>query len=178
MLTALVVAVASTTLVLAEIPGGNVAEEPGEPPVTRCTQPHHAAFDFWIGHWEVFTPDGTKAGENRITREEGGCLLVERWAGAQGSTGQSYNYFDNETRNWRQVWVSAGATINYEGGLNEAGEMVLEGTIGYPDGRTAPFRGTWTLLENGDVRQHFEEYSAESDTWTDWFVGLYRRMPA
>jgi hypothetical protein len=140
-----------------------------------CDEPHHAAFDFWVGAWEVFTPDGNKAGDNVITKEERGCLLVERWTAVQGGTGQSYNFHDNATGQWRQVWVSPGVTIDYAGGLDAEGRMVLEGTIGYRDGTTAPFRGTWTPLDNGDVRQHFEQYDAEAEAWTDWFEGIYRR---
>ncbi len=151
-----------------------VAETPlsGDPP---CTDEIHRAFDFWIGTWDVFAPDGTKAGENVITAEENGCLLVERWKGAGGSTGQSYNFYDNALKKWRQVWISPGTTIDYSGGLNAGGAMVLEGTIGYSTGTTAPFRGTWTTLDGGDVRQHFQQYDAAAKTWNDWFIGIYRK---
>ncbi|MEQ8179965.1 MAG: hypothetical protein RIC52_18845 [Amphiplicatus sp.] len=154
---------------------GALAQTPalsGDPP---CAGDIHRAFDFWIGKWDVFVPDGTKAGENIIASEENGCLLVERWKGAGGSTGQSYNFYDHAQKKWRQVWISPGTTIDYAGGLNAAGEMVLEGTIGYSGGTTAPFRGTWTKLGGGDVRQHFQQYNAETETWDDWFVGIYRK---
>lgn len=140
-----------------------------------CTEDIYRAFDFWAGAWDVFDTAGNKAGANVITVEEYGCLLVERWTNAAGQTGQSYNFVDLASRKWRQVWVSAGATIDYAGGLNAEGAMVLEGTIGYPAGTVAPFRGTWTPLENGDVRQHFQQYDPEKKVWNDWFVGIYRR---
>ncbi len=57
--------------------------------------------------------------------------------------------------------------------------MLLEGTITYRDGRTAPFRGVWTPLKDGGVRQHFDEYNADEGVWKPWFTGLYtRRTPA
>ncbi len=65
-------------------------------------------FDFWLGEWNVTTPDGTLAGENLITSEENGCLVLERWRSAGGGTGQSYNYFNPATEKWRQVWISQG----------------------------------------------------------------------
>ena len=140
-----------------------------------CASDLFRQFDFWAGAWEVFTPDGQKAGENVITIEEGGCLLVERWTSASGTTGQSYNYVDLATGQWRQIWVSAGATIDYSGGLDENGAMVLKGEIAYPNGTTAPFTGVWTPQNDGSVRQHFQQYNAEADEWADWFIGIYRK---
>ncbi|MEX0644551.1 MAG: hypothetical protein WD076_04530 [Parvularculaceae bacterium] len=135
-------------------------------------------FDFWIGEWEVFDPQGKKAGDNSIKVEEYGCLLVERWVSAQGTTGQSYNFVDHLTGKWTQIWVSAGATIDYAGGLNDKGQMVLEGTIGYPTGVKAPFRGTWTPNKDGTVTQYFQQYNSETKAWGDWFTGHYKRKSA
>lgn len=149
---------------------------PPKPPA--CEDGIYRQFDFWAGDWEVFSPDGKKAGENSISIEENGCLLVERWTGAGGGTGQSYNFVDNEDGKWRQLWVSAGATIDYDGGLNDRGEMVLEGTIAYRNGRKAAFRGTWTLNDDGSVTQRFEEFSDENKAWGDWFTGIYKRKHA
>ena len=53
--------------------------------------------------------------------------------------------------------------------------MALEGEIAYRNGTKAPFRGVWTLQEDGSVRQHFTQYDAEADTWNDWFIGIYKR---
>lgn len=151
---------------------------PAQPAPPPCQEAVFHQFDFWTGEWEVFTPQGQKAGENSITVEENGCLLVERWNGAGGSTGQSYNFVDLETGKWRQVWVSPGTTIDYSGELNEKGEMVLEGTIGYAGAASAPFRGVWTPNEDGSVTQHFTQYDPEKKVWNDWFIGVYKRKAA
>ena len=155
---------------------GAQAQETETPP--PCSDEIFRAFDFWIGHWEVFAQNGQKAGENIITAEEYGCLLVERWTNVQGVTGQSYNFVDLATNKWRQVWVSAGATIDYSGGLNEDGAMALKGEIAYPNGTKAPFTGIWTLNEDGSVTQHFQQYNAETEEWADWFIGTYKKKPA
>ncbi|WP_084398852.1 hypothetical protein [Henriciella aquimarina] len=136
--------------------------------------PYHA-FDFWIGDWRVTDPAGEFAGTNTVTREEEGCLLVEHWTSARGTTGQSYNYYDPGKGVWRQIWVSPSAVIDYEGGPNQVGDMILKGTIKYRNGRSHPFRGTWTENEDGSVTQHFEEYDPEGERWEDWFIGTYRR---
>ena len=140
-----------------------------------CSSEIFHQFDFWIGEWEVFAQSGAKAGENIIAAEEYDCLLVERWTSANGTTGQSYNFVDLSTNKWRQVWVSNWGTIDYSGGLNEDGAMVLKGEIAYPNGTTAPFTGTWTLNEDGSVTQHFQQLNAETNEWADWFIGTYKK---
>ena len=143
-----------------------------------CSDPVFRQFDFWVGDWEVTGKDGKLAGMNSIKKEEYGCLLVERWTNAAGQTGQSYNFVDLATGKWRQVWVSAGATIDYAGGLNDKGAMVLEGNICYGAGKPgngAKFRGTWTPNADGTVTQRFEQYDEAKGEWTDWFVGTYKR---
>jgi hypothetical protein len=161
----------TAALALAAAPAAAQGKKP-------CTDPVFDDFDFWVGEWEVTGADGKVAGTNSIRKEEYGCLLVERWTAASGITGQSYNFVDLETGKWRQVWVSAGATIDYSGGLNEKGAMVLEGSIGYgagAPGNGAKFRGTWTPNADGSVTQYFQQYDGEKKVWNDWFTGTYRR---
>ncbi len=133
------------------------------------------AFDFWIGHWEVSNGQGQVAGTNKIEKAEQGCLLLERWTGKSGGTGTSMNYFDPAKGKWVQVWVaSAGYSILIEGGL-EDGKMILAGHLIGLDGSSTPFRGTWTPLPDGRVRQFFEQSTDEGATWTPWFDGYYVR---
>ncbi len=165
----------------ASAPGAVAETAPAAPaPAPPCSDPVFHEFDFWVGEWDVYGPKGNLAGTNSIRKEEYGCLLTEHWVNTGGQTGQSYNFVDLATGKWRQVWVSAGATIDYSGGLNDAGEMVLEGNIGYGAGQPgngAKFRGTWTPNEDGSVTQYFQQYDDKKGEWTDWFTGTYKRKP-
>ncbi|MEM8485167.1 MAG: hypothetical protein AAF564_06435 [Bacteroidota bacterium] len=135
----------------------------------------YTAFDFWIGEWIVETADGNKAGENSITREVSGCMLQERWTSARGSSGQSINYYDPSDGLWHQVWTDVAGNIGYfEGGL-ENGSMVLKGRWVNPDGSSYLLNGTWSQLEDGRVRQHFEQSTDDGKTWSTWFDGYYRK---
>jgi hypothetical protein len=133
-------------------------------------------FDFWLGKWDVHIANGTLAGTNRIEKTQAGCALVENWLGAAGTQGMSINYFDVANKEWVQVWNSAGGIqIDIRGGLTDDG-MLLEGQINYvANERSAPFRGLWTLLPDGRVRQFFEEYDEDSKSWAAWFEGFYTR---
>jgi len=135
-------------------------------------------FDFWVGEWDVYSNDTERRllGTNSITRHHGDCLIKEDWTGVSGSAGFSINYFNNVTSEWRQVWVSRGYSIDYSGGLDDNGAMVLEGAIyDYAKKTETGFRGTWTPQPDGDVVQRFEIHDAETDAWNLWFEGLYVR---
>ena len=137
-------------------------------------QPGHRQFDFWAGNWRVTDKDGGKTyGNNTISIEEDGCLLQERWRSASGGTGSSINYYDPGDGLWHQLWVDSGASIIDIAGNMQDGSMVLSGTIYYlGDARRADFRGTWTPLPDGSVRQFFEERDAQGQ-WQTWFDGYY-----
>jgi hypothetical protein len=53
--------------------------------------------------------------------------------------------------------------------------MRLEGTIEYVgQDRVLAFRGTWTVLADGRVRQYLEEFNLVAQGWVTWFDGIYR----
>lgn len=147
-----------------------------QPPPPACeNDPKYNEFDFWLGEWDVFMA-GNKIGENIITKEERGCLVLEKWTDVNGGTGQSYNYYNPDSDEWRQVWVSSYMLIDYVGNLNDDGAMELVGEVTtFHDAKTAKFLGRWTLLEDGTVEQYFEQYSEEQQKMVPIFTGIYHR---
>ncbi len=134
-------------------------------------------FDFWLGEWEVHDSSGQLAGKNVIEAAQKGCVLVEKWQSAAGGTGMSMNYLDQASGEWVQVWIdSGGQQIDIRGGLTGEG-MLLAGQIHYTvNGTTLPFRGLWTPLPDGRVRQFFEQSKDNGATWQTWFDGFYSRV--
>jgi hypothetical protein len=160
--------------------GGNTAAGQAQAPQFPCEEDERfAEFDFWIGEWDVHVASGAVAGSNVISSSHASCVLVENWTSATGGRGMSVNYLDHRTGEWVQIWNDAsGSQIDIRGGLTDEG-MLLEGTIHYvATGVTAPFRGLWTPLEDGRVRQFFEQYDGESSQWKPWFEGFYTRRSA
>jgi hypothetical protein len=132
-----------------------------------CNAAEHHQFDFWIGHWEVFLPNGNKAGENRIEAIEGGCALLEQWSGARGPTGRSLNIYDALRRVWHQTWVdSTGGLLVLEGQWMD-GRMVLSSSA------QPVQRITWWPLSDGSVRQLWETSKDGGRTWSTAFDGKY-----
>ena len=145
-----------------------------------CTSDVHDDFDFWVGEWNVYAPGneeglGPYVGHNTVERIHGGCLITEHWVNTAGTGGESMNMYDPLIGAWRQVWMSNGWYIDYTGGLNEDGAMVLTGEsyTAQTDSR-AELRGIWTLREDGTVSQEFEQKNAEG-AWQNVFTGIYVR---
>ena len=152
-------------------------EEAAQAPAPCEDQEKFREFDFWVGHWEVRNASGELAGRNVIEAAHRGCVLVENWTSASGGTGMSMNWLDHEKDEWVQVWLdSSGGQIEIRGGMTEEG-MQLTGQIHYTsNGTTAPFRGLWTPLADGRVRQFFEQSNDGGETWQTWFEGFYTRI--
>jgi len=141
----------------------------------RCDPAEYRQFDFWLGTWQVQTPDGKVAGTNRITREYDGCVIHERYTGAKTYRGESLNSYDPARKVWHQTWVdNQGLLLLLEGGLRDK-SMVLEGESIGASGKPSQQRITWTPNADGSVRQHWEA-SDDSGKWTTVFDGKYTRQ--
>ena len=142
------------------------------------------AFDFWIGDWDVFGPEGKQVGHNTITSmfvtPSASGMLHEHWHGNGGVEGRSINAYDATRGRWHQTWMdSTGDMLVLEGGLVD-GAMVLESLAPGEGGTPTADRQriTWTRVSGPDgaeVRQLWESSNDGGATWTVAFDGWYRR---
>ena len=144
---------------------------PVPPPPPACQAAEHRQFDFWLGEWEVFLPNGNKAGDSRIEAIAAGCALLENWSGRGGFSGKSLNSYDRRDQRWHQSWVdSSGSRLELAGSFADR-RMVLS---------SVPAAGTvqriaWSLNEDGSVRQLWESSADGGASWTVQFDGRYVR---
>lgn len=141
-------------------------------PASTCAAQEYRQFDFWVGEWEVHA-GGRLAGANSITREHGGCVLVERWVGVRGMTGTSLNVYLPSKNQWHQTWADSTGRLLQLYGEFQDGAMRLTGS-GLNGGLTLD-RTTWTPNPDGTVRQLWEQSTDGGRTWSVVFDGLYRR---
>ncbi len=162
-------------LTVGEVDAARASDPPAQPtPAAKpCADPAHRQFDFWLGDWDVTTPDGKAAGHNRITQILGGCALREEWTGKSGTHGTSLNMFDAGARRWRQTWVDDGGTVLLLTGEFEGGKMVLEGDSPAAGGATVRQRITWTPQPGGKVRQLWDSSADGGKSWKVEFDGMY-----
>jgi AraC-like DNA-binding protein len=162
---------AETTPGASQQPAATTPQPPGKP----CASGRYREFDFWVGRWDVRGPKGKLAGENTITLEEDGCVVVEHWRSAGGGTGQSISYYDPKANRWKQKWVGLGLLLEMDGRF-ENGAMVLEGPLQYlGTDRETILRTTWSRLDDGRVRHTSVESDDGGKTWKPWFDGYYSK---
>ena len=144
------------------------------PPPDPCAAPQTREFDFWIGDWDVFLPNGKQAGMNRIERIYG-CVLHESWKAAKMG-GQSFNRYDGVRGVWHQTWVdSMGTLLLLEGGMKDGAMVMTDGTV---PGRKAdaPLNEIrWTRNDDGTLRQLWRVTTDGGKTWSTAFDGKYVR---
>ena len=133
-------------------------------PQPACTGTAHHQFDFWLGEWDVSTPDGKRAGHNHIVSIAGGCGLEEQWTGAGGGSGRSLNTYDAADRRWHQFWVGGDGTVLQLAGGFADNVMTLE---------NASNRIRFTRDADGTVRQTWDASTDGGNTWKTVFDGRY-----
>jgi hypothetical protein len=158
------------TIALALSVGPTSAQSP-----KPCSAPEYRQFDFWVGTWDVVSPDGKLAGRNRIERIEGGCGLQENWTGAGGGTGRSINTYLPADKQWHQFWLDSGGGVLNLSGTFDGHSLRLRGTSTGPAGAVVQNRITFTPNNDAGLRQLWEISRDEGKTWTVSFDGKYVR---
>jgi tetratricopeptide (TPR) repeat protein len=122
-------------------------------------------FDFWVGDWEVYNPQGQKAGTNSVQLFSDGCGLLENWTSAIAGDGKSINFYDSGTNKWYQSWIgTGGGALRYAGNFRE-GAMRFEGET-IANGKKTLQKLTFFKLDESTVRQLFEASNDDGKTWT------------
>ena len=141
----------------------------------KCCDANYKAFDFWLGEWNTYTPDGKLAGTNSIKKIQGDCVLVENWISARaGYTGTSYNFYNASEKQWEQIWIdNQGQSLHLKG--NREGDKMILVSDKKKDQRGNPIynRIIWTKNADGTVRQQWET-SSDKQSWKTVFDGLYK----
>ncbi len=146
----------------------NTDAAPPPPP-----SPVNHEFDFWLGDWEVFGPDGKKLGDSQILPVAEGRGLLENWTPVTGGTGKALHSYDARSKHWRQFWVGGGGVLELAGGFS-AGSMRLAGARTDEAGVTTHFEINWTPNADGTVHQAMRTSTDGKATWKEAFDGVYR----
>lgn len=141
-----------------------------------CCTEKHSEFDFWLGTWTVTKPDGSLAGTNVIEKIQDNCILRENWTSALGNfTGTSSNFYNIQTKQWEQVWLdNQGGILHLKG--NRVGNQMILQSDEQKNSNGEPFfnRITWTLNDDGTVRQYWEIITNTNNIAVA-FDGMYKK---
>ncbi|HMU47673.1 MAG TPA: DUF1579 family protein [Chitinophagaceae bacterium] len=147
-----------------------------------CSDPVYRQFDFWVGEWEAFAPNGNKGGDSKISIILDSCIILEEWTSANLTkgirySGKSFNTYNKSTRQWQQTWVdNIGGSTEFLRGEGSDGKIVLyaDKVVG-PQGKEFMRRLTFTKISNDKVRQLGERSTDGGGTWVTEYDLEYRR---
>ena len=134
-------------------------------------------FDFWVGEWDAYVR-GTKqfAGHSVIQVISGGCAILENWTSGSGFySGKSLNFIDPATNKWRQNWVGAGDSQDFENGEYKDGTMRFTFETKDPQGHKLIGRFIFYNEGPNQVRQFNETSADDGKTWTTKYDFTYIR---
>ena len=168
------VASATAQTTPASNPGSTSNTPPARPVVACATETPRHQFDFWIGEWDVTTPDGKHAGNSVIESVSGGCAILENWTGGHGGKGKSLNAYNPAIKQWQQYW------IGQDGQVAEYRSSEFDGTslAFFIKDDAKPLvlhRLTFTPIDAATVRQHSENSDDGGKTWKTEYDLYYHR---
>ncbi len=140
------------------------------------SRPESHQFDFWIGDWDVKTPQGQLAGHSHIEQILNQCVILENWTGMQGGSGKSFNSYDTASGTWRQFWVDDRGTVTeFTDGVYKDGALRFLTHSKAPDGSDLLGRLSFYNLAPDRVRQWKERSVDAGKTWTTDYDFTYER---
>ena len=134
-------------------------------------------FDFWVGEWDVVSPQGQPLGENRVELVMRDCALLEHWTNVGGRSGTSLNVVDASqgAPSWRQLYVSDfGGVTDYRNGVFEDDVMTFTAQVVRANGDTLTRRMRFIVMTQDSVHQIIDDAQADG-TWAQQFFGIYVR---
>ena len=145
-----------------------------------CNTDDYRSFDFWLGQWDVTAAGNPGAtAKSSITSVQGGCAVLEEYETLGGFAGMSINFYDSTTGKWHQSWMgNGGAAVHLEGNLVDGAMVLSDADLEVSELAGTINRVTWSLQDDGRVRQHWENSSDGGATWVTSFDGYYQAREA
>jgi len=143
----------------------------------QCSTPKHRELDFLVGNWLVRDRSGRVLGVDSVSKDHGGCSLIELWREAGGGKeGLGVIGYRPEKGAWHQdLMIHIGFVLSVDGGMDGA-SMVMTGKE-YPGrGVTRMHRLRWTPTSDGSVEQLWQTSIDDGRSWQVHFEGIFQRI--
>lgn len=164
------------TLIIILLLSNSITAQVGQDQCDCCSE-QYQQFDFWLGEWEVFNPEGKKVGENKILKLHDNCVIQENWTSVGQHTGTSYNFYNKNDNSWNQIWIDNSGKVLKLKGIFENNKMVLKSEKIKSQDTDSYFtnRIIWTKDTTGNVNQKWEIIDDDEKVLKVVFDGIYKR---
>jgi len=139
-----------------------------------CCTENYNQFDFWLGEWNVYDGNEEFIGVNSITKQDGNCLIQEKWVNDQRK-GTSTLYYNNADNFWNQIWAdNNGFVLKLKGNMVE-GIMILKSELIIGNNKKYYNKISWTVNNDETITQLWEIYNEKDIKISELFKGIYKK---
>lgn len=133
-------------------------------------------FDFWIGDWTIAAPGGSSSSTSKVSLSLDQCLLMEKWDGGKGHSGENMFAYSADDKNWYGMFAdNMGRAHVFTGGHVASGVAEFNGTNRGPHGEGVLDKVRVVRIAPNKVEQTWEKSTDNGATWTTVFRGEYTR---
>ena len=141
-----------------------------------ASEPESRALDFWVGDWQIGVANEHVDATSRVSRELGGCVVVERWDGGGGHVGENMFGYSADDKSWHGMFAdSVGHVHVFVNGRVRSGVAEFTGPSLGEHGEAVLNRITIRRTSPEHVQQLWEKSPDGGKTWTTVFDGEYTR---
>lgn len=128
--------------------------------------------NFWVGEWDCYSAaNKNKAGTNTLAFRNEGSVILEHWEASDGTSGESWNWYNPAEGVWKQVWVDSPGSVTEFVGTRQGNGIMFEGNGSNSPG--AIQRMHVRPIGKGRVRQTGTSSSDGGQTWTPRYDLIY-----
>ena len=141
-----------------------------------AASPANRALDFWLGQWTIAAPGGAANATSTVTLQLDKCLIVERWNGGRGHTGENVLAYSSDDQSWHGFFADNEGRVHvFLHGKASPGSVEFSAPGHGPKGESILNRVTISRINADQVEQLWQKSSDDGKTWTTAFRGQYTR---
>lgn len=141
-----------------------------------AANPANRALDFWLGQWTIAAPGGAANATSTVTLQLDKCLVVERWDGGRGHTGENVLAYSADDQSWHGFFADNEGRVHvFFHGKASPGSVEFSAPSRGPNGETTLNRVIISRINADQVEQLWQKSSDDGKTWTTAFRGQYTR---
>jgi hypothetical protein len=136
----------------------------------------HRALDFWLGNWAISAQGGGPASTSNVSLDLDQCIVIERWDGGRGHTGENIFAYSAGDRSWHGIFADNQGHVHvFVDGKVRDGSAEFTGPSRGEHGETILNRITIRRISDTQAQQSWEKSSDGGKTWSAQFHLDYTR---
>ena len=141
-----------------------------------AANPESRQLDYWLGSWTISAPGSSGGATSSVSLALDKCLVVEKWDGGRGHTGQNIFGYSPDDKSWYGMFADNEGRVHvFTDGKVAAGSAEFRGMSRGPNGEAVLNRVRIVRQAPNKVEQIWEKSTDNGTSWNAVFRGEYSR---